>query len=232
MSHEEVIRRLEANLMTARRIAPPLGRIDLGEQVYVRRSVGEAMLAAELQGRKGVVFAKRSTISVELFAARAEAGPAGREELERLASAREGRLRNRLDEHAVLAVSSQEGWDEDAVRYARNDPPGTGYAHKSLHLVLIGPAPADVVMGVHDELARSLRPVFRGRTDEEEEAVAREGLQQQITLSGYAVLARVTGDGELEPGSVERAARRLASEDGALKLEKVRGAGLVLRRRG
>ncbi len=225
---DEVVRRLEANLGAARRLETPLGAVELGEHVYVRRNVGDAALRATLEARKGIVLKSSMQITIELAAV--EEGDA--EGLKSLVTKHEAKLRNRVDLHAVLAVYSASGWDEAAVRYARNDPPGTGYAHRALHLVLVGPGASELVMGAHDELARSLRAVLRGRTDEEDDAVARESLRKALALDNYAVLERVARDADLDETVVERAARALASTEAGLRMETVSGAGMVLRRKG
>lgn len=225
---DEVVRRLEANLKAARRLETPLGAVELGEQVYVRRNVGDAALQATLEARKGIVL--RSSMQIALELAALDQGDA--ERLKALVAKHEAKLRNRLDLHAVLAVYAASGWDEEAVRYARNDPPGTGYAHRGLHLVLVGPGATELVMGAHDELALSLRAVLRGRTDEEDDAIAREALRKALALDGYAVLERVARDAGLDGRVVERSARELASTDSGLRMETVSGAGMVLRRKG
>jgi len=224
---DEVVRRLEANLKAARRLDTPLGAVELGEHVYVRRNVGDAALQAALEARKGIVLKSSMQITIELAAL--EEGDA--EGLKSLVTKHEAKLRNRLDLHAVLAVYAASGWDEAAVLYARNDPPGTGYAPRALHLVLVGSGASELVMGAHDELARSLRAVLRGRTDEEDDAVARESLRKALALDNYAVLERVARDADLDEAVVERAARALASTEAGLRMERVRGAGIVLRRK-
>ncbi len=231
-SLDDVVRRLEANLKTPRRVdIPKLGAVELGESVYVRRDLGEAALSATLEAEKGLVFKSRCQVSVELASLADLGAPASVERLKGPIGWCEHRVRNRLDLHAVLAVFSASGWQEEAVAYARNDPPGSGYAGGRVHLVLVGPAATDVVTCGHDEVARALRPVLRGRTEDEEEAVAREAIERALTLDDYAVLDRVASGGGLDPACVERAAREMASRDEALRIEKLRGAGRVLRRR-
>lgn len=231
---DEVVRRLEANLKTARRLRTPLGAVELGRHVYVRRALGDVVLAATLEARKGIVFRSATQVSVELVDMERSVGAQGvpTNALKAVVARREAKLRNRLDLHAVLGVYSASGWADAAIAYARNDPPGTGYAHASLHLVLVGPAPSDLVTGAHDELARSFRPVLRGRTDDEEAAIAREHLEKALALENYAVLERVARETGLDDTTVERAARALASGEAGLRMETVSGAGPVLRRKG
>ncbi|MHC5055625.1 MAG: hypothetical protein ACYTKD_13025 [Planctomycetota bacterium] len=229
---DEVARRLEANLKTARRVTTPLGEVRLGEHVYVRRAAGGVALSATLEAVKGLVFKSSTEICLELVEVRGAASgrPAGIDTLKDVIAAEEKRFRNRLDLEAVVALFSAAGWDDESLRYVRNDPPGSGYAHRAVHLVLVGPAPGDVVRCAHDELVPALRPVLRGRTDDEEEAVARERIERALTLDSYAVLERVTRQEELDGACVERAARDMASRDESLRLENVSGAGAVLRR--
>ncbi|MHC4198374.1 MAG: hypothetical protein ACYSU0_00085, partial [Planctomycetota bacterium] len=108
---DEVVRRLEANIKAARRLETPLGAVELGEHVYVRRNVGDAALQATLDARKGIVLKSSMQIAIELAAL--EEGDA--ERLKALVSKHEAKLRNRLDLHAVLAVYAASGWDEAAV---------------------------------------------------------------------------------------------------------------------
>ncbi len=233
-SLDEVVRRLEANLKEARRVPTPLGEVRLGDHVYIRRAAGAVALSATLEAVKGFVFKRGREICLELVEvpAPASALPAGLDALKGAIEGEEARLRNKLDLEAVVALFSASGWDDGAVRYVRNDPPGSGYTHRTVHLVLVGPAPNDTVRCAHDELTLSLKPVLRGRTDEEEEAVARERIERALTLDGYAVLERVARDADLDGTCVERAARSMASKDRQLRLENLSGAGTVLRRKG
>ncbi len=236
-SLDEVVRRLEANLKADRRVATPLGEVRLGDHVYIRRAAGSLALSATLEAVKGLVFKRATEICLELLElveARSSTSeqPAGLDALKGAVAAEETRFRNRLGVEAVVALFSGVGWDDDAVRYVTNDPPGSGYAHGSVHLVLVGPAPSDTVRCAHDELTASLRPVLRGRTDAEEEAVARERIERALTLDSYAVLERLTRNEDLDGVCVERAARDMASKDGKLRLETVSGSGLVLRSKG
>ncbi len=65
---DEVVRRLEANLKAARRLRTPLGAVELGEHLYVRRNVGDAALQATLEARKGIVLKSSMQITIELAA--------------------------------------------------------------------------------------------------------------------------------------------------------------------
>lgn len=226
---QDALRRIEANLERLAGIATPLGKVVFeGGAPYVKRNAHPPALECRVILKRGLVFSRTTSVVVEFLSLEAE-GPVSLDGLRHSIVDRESRTRNRLDFQYVLALYSPEGWSREALDYVRNDPPGSGFTHQALHLILIGPEPTDVVLDKRDELLASVAFVFRGRTRDEDIAVAKEELERAVLVGGYASVERVASSLDMDEGTVLDAARNKAAE-GGLKLDRVRGAGYVLRR--
>lgn len=230
LAAQDIFRRVETNLRELAGAPTPFGKVFFaGDAPYVKKAASPPAISCQASLIKGIVIRKETLLQMDFVSLEASA-PASLAGLREVIEEREAGVRSRLGFHLLPGLYNPGGWTEDALGYIRNDPPGSGFSHPALHVVLIGPAATDVVFDAGDKLLVSLRSVFCGRTHEEDVAIAGAALSRAVLVAGYVPLNKVSADIGIDGKIVMEAARRRATEEG-LRLEKVRGAGYVLRRK-
>ena len=131
---------------------------------------------------------------------------------------------------SVLGLFSPTGWAEAARQFVRNDPPGSGWAARSVHPILIGPRIAELFWDTRDGKLRPYVPRFCGLTVEERKSVCRDDIQRAIVIQEFANLEKIAGARGFDIDFVKDVAGDLCKGSKDLKLAAVRGVGPVVKR--
>ena len=138
--------------------------------------------------------------------------------------ARRGRYRS------VLGLYSPTGWAQDARGFVENEPAGSGWASSSVFPMLIGPEVTQLGWDKKDKLLKEYIVCFCGLTEVERTEVCKREIGRAITVQEFANLAKIAEDKGFDIEFVKKVANTLASESKDLKLTRVKGVGLVLKR--
>lgn len=144
---------------------------------------------------------------------------------------RESEQRGRLGNEALLGLFSPTGWDDAACQFARNDPPGSGWASGTVSVILIGPGVTDVVWDVEDLRAQQYVECFCGLTRTERQNVCREKIERALLVQEFANLEDLARDQGFSFPFVKDLAQGVASGANNLALKNVSGVGWVIKKK-
>ena len=131
----------------------------------------------------------------------------------------------------VLGLYSPTGWSEDARRFVRNDPPGSGWASRAAFPILIGSSTTDLLWDRNGDAIGPYLECFCGLTLEERNRVCRDRLERAVLVQEFANLEAVANECGFALDLVTVVARDMAAGGKDLVVKKVAGVGVVLKKR-
>jgi hypothetical protein len=143
---------------------------------------------------------------------------------------REARQRERAGTTALLGLFSPTGWDAAATQWARNDPPGSGWASGTVSVILIGPRVTDLVWDTRDARTQQYLECFCGLTRTERQDVCREKIERALLVQEFAHLDSIAQDQGFSLAFVKDVARSVTSRAKDRVLKKVSGVGWVVKK--
>lgn len=143
---------------------------------------------------------------------------------------RESDIARRSAYESVVGLFSPTGWSEEARRFVRNTPAGSGWASGVVHPILIGPEITELVWDAKDSKLRPYVQYFCGLTVEERKSICREGIQRAIVIQEFANLEKIAEARGFDIDFVKSVAKELCGQSKDLKLATVRGVGPVVKK--
>lgn len=250
LAEDQFLARLQDNL----RGVPGIGVLATEDRIReLRKLTGGQMLRAELQARfplgrsvsaqvarvKMGFFAKatdpvtlcgRVVLHLErLVASDGDEEPVSLAELNALLAG-EKDLCQRYQRVCILGLFSPTDWDDDAKRFVRNDPPGTGWASEQVCPVLIGPQVTTLHWDHNSDSLPSYLDTFCGLTLQERQKVCQDKLARSILVQEFADLRAIAAEKGFSQDFVRSVAKDMAAADNRLTVKKVAGVGWVIKK--
>lgn len=143
----------------------------------------------------------------------------------------ESECSRKLGGSAVLGLFSPTGWEEVALQFVRNDPPGSGWASGTVSVILIGPAVTDLVWDTRDKRVQRYVEYFCGLTLSERRDVCRERIERALLVQEFANLETIASEQGFSLEFVKEIAKGVAAGDKDLSMKKVAGVGWVVKKK-
>ena len=144
---------------------------------------------------------------------------------------KESDLANRNRYESIFGLYSPTGWAVDANRFIENEPPGSGWASKTVYPVLIGPEITELVWDKKSNKLRQYVQCFCGLTLEERSRICKDEIQKAMLVQDFANLQKIAEAKSFGLDFVKKVAKEITSDSKELVLSKVPGVGFVLKKK-